>query len=400
MDLKLDQIYDRLYQSAFGLGIRILPGKGPQVVSGAHALNRINEILEKEGKLHPMIVTGPRIVKSEFFVNACGTLKEYSLFSDVRPDPDTKTVEKIAAMYTQERCDCFVAIGGGSNMDAAKAASARIARRDRTLQEMGGTLKVRRRTPLFLAVPTTAGTGSECTVAAVVTDPETHHKYSINDFVLCPDYAILDPVLTVSLPPFLTATTGMDALTHAVEAYLNRPYHRRETPGQCREAVRAIFRYLPEAFKKPDNLKARQEMLFASFKAGLAFTTACVGNVHAAAHTIGGLYHVPHGLANAVLLPIVLEDYGKKVERPLADLARFAHIAAGTDSECAAAFIQKIRDMNRTFGIPDHIEKISEDDLDQMASWAVQEANPLYPVPVIYDREHFKRILRRVGQLS
>ena len=124
MDLKLDQIYDRLYQSAFGLGIRILPGKGPQVVSGAHALNRINEILEKEGKLHPMIVTGPRIVKSEFFVNACGTLKEYSLFSDVRPDPDTKTVEKIAAMYTQERCDCFVAIGGGSNMDAAKAASA------------------------------------------------------------------------------------------------------------------------------------------------------------------------------------------------------------------------------------------------------------------------------------
>lgn len=400
MDLKLDQIYDRLYQSAFGLGIRILPGKGPQVVSGAHALNRINEILEKEGKLHPMIVTGPRIVKSEFFVNACGTLKEYSLFSDVRPDPDTKTVEKIAAMYTQERCDCFVAIGGGSNMDAAKAASARIARRDRTLQEMGGTLKVRRKTPLFLAVPTTAGTGSECTVAAVVTDPETHHKYSINDFVLCPDYAILDPVLTVSLPPFLTATTGMDALTHAVEAYLNRPYHRRETPGQCREAVRAIFHYLPEAFKKPDNLKARQEMLFASFKAGLAFTTACVGNVHAAAHTIGGLYHVPHGLANAVLLPIVLEDYGKKVERPLADLARFAHIAAGTDSECAAAFIQKIRDMNRTFGIPDHIEKISEDDLDQMASWAVQEANPLYPVPVIYDREHFKRILRRAGRLS
>ena len=347
-----------------------------------------------------MIVTGPRIVKSEFFVNACGTLKEYSLFSDVRPDPDTKTVEKIAAMYTQERCDCFVAIGGGSNMDAAKAASARIARPDRTLQEMGGTLKVRRRTPLFLAVPTTAGTGSECTVAAVVTDPETHHKYSINDFVLCPDYAILDPVLTVSLPPFLTATTGMDALTHAVEAYLNRPYHRRETPGQCREAVRAIFRYLPEAFKKPDNLKARQEMLFASFKAGLAFTTACVGNVHAAAHTIGGLYHVPHGLANAVLLPIVLEDYGKKVERPLADLARFAHIAAGTDSEYAAAFIQKIRDMNRTFGIPDHIEKISEDDLDQMASWAVQEANPLYPVPVIYDREHFKRILRRAGRLS
>lgn len=400
MDLKLDQIYDRLYQSAFGLGIRILPGKGPQVVSGAHALNCINEILEKEGKLHPMIVTGPRIVKSDFFVNACKKLKEYSLFSDVRPDPDTITVEKIAAMYTQERCDCFVAIGGGSNMDAAKAASARIARPDRSLQEMGGTLKVRRKTPLFLAVPTTAGTGSECTVAAVITDAETHHKYSINDFVLCPDYAVLDPVLTVSLPPFLTATTGMDALTHAVEAYLNRPYHRRETPGQCREAVRAIFRYLPEAFKTPDNLKARQEMLFASFKAGLAFTTACVGNVHAAAHTIGGLYHVPHGLANAVLLPIVLEDYGKKVERPLADLARFAHIAAGTDSECATVFIQKIRDMNRTFGIPDHIEKISEDGLDQMASWAVQEANPLYPVPVIYDREHFKRILRRAGQLS
>ena len=395
-----NQIYDRIYQGVFGLGIKAMPAGGPEVISGAHALDRLGEILEKEGKKHPMIVTGPRIVKSDFFRNACEKLTEYSLFSEVRPDPDIETVEKIAAMYTEAGCDCFAAIGGGSNMDAAKAASARIARPDKTLQEMGGTLKVRRKTPLFIAVPTTAGTGSECTVAAVISDGETHHKYAINDFVLCPDYAILDPVLTVSLPPALTAATGMDALTHAVEAYLNKPYHRRETPVQCREAVRTILHDLPVAYAKPDDMKARQAMLFASYKAGLAFTTACVGNVHAIAHTIGGLYHVPHGLANAVILPIVLEDYGRKAERPLAELARFAHIAAGTDQACANAFIQRIRDMNRQFDIPDHIEGISESDLDQMAEWADKEANPLYPVPVIYDREHFKRIIRKVGQLG
>ena len=283
-------------------------------------------------------------------------------------------------------------------MDAAKAAAARIARPDRTLQQLGGQLKVHHKTPLFIAVPTTAGTGSETTIAAVVTDDTCGHKYAINDSVLVPDYAVLDPNLTVSLPPALTASTGMDALTHAVEAYLGWTYQTEETLKDAREATEAIIEFLPIAYQEGNNLEAREEMLVASFKAGVAFTRACVGNVHAIAHTIGGLYHVPHGLANAVVLPIVLEDYGAAAYKKLAQLAEVSQIMTeGTEEAKAKAFIAKIYQMNEDMGIPKTIDAIQREDIPKMAAWAEAEANPLYPVPVVYSKKRFEAVIARVA---
>ena len=261
-----------------------------------------------------MIVTGPRIGKTGFLKDLYNDLSERSVIYDqVHPDPTISQIEEMYQIYQDHDCDSIIAIGGGSNMDAAKALAARVARPDKSLQDMKGQLKVDRQVPFFVAVPTTAGTGSETTIAAVVTDDAENHKYAINDPVLVPDYAVMDPSLTVSLPADITAATGMDALTHAVEAYLSWTYRTEETIEYCEEAVTAIMGFLPEAYEQGDSLEAREEMLIASFKAGAAFTRACVGNVHAIAHTIGGLYHVPHGLANAVVLPIVLEDYGSAV---------------------------------------------------------------------------------------
>lgn len=283
-------------------------------------------------------------------------------------------------------------------MDAAKAAAARLARPDRTLEQMRGLLRVHKKIVPFAAVPTTAGTGSETTIAAVVTD-EKHHKYAINDLCLIPRWAILDPELTTSLPASVTAETGMDALTHAVEAYTNRLYNTRQTREAARRAVEAIFRYLPVACADGENLHARQELLTAAYEAGFAFTRASVGNVHAIAHTLGGLYDVPHGLANAVLLPVVLEEYGGAITGRLAELADVAGLChEGSREEKARAFLTAIREMNRRLGIPEGFDCIREEDLPQMAAWADAEANPVYPVPVIFDRDRFARVIRRVMQ--
>ena len=300
--------------------------------------------------------------------------------------------EAVAALYRRSGCDGFVAIGGGSPMDAAKAAAARIARPDRTVAQMGGLMKVGRTIPPFIAVPTTAGTGSETTMAAVVTGAD-HHKYALGDLHLIPRYAILDPALTVSLPPDITAQTGMDALTHAVEAYCNRFYNTNQTRRLAEAAAADIFRYLPIACENGADLEAREKLLTASFHAGCAFTRAGVGNVHAIAHTLGGLYGVGHGLANAVLLPVVLRDYGAAVTPRLSRLAQCAGIRGG-----AAGFVDAIFAMNEKLGIPRGFSCIREEDIPRMTAWADAEANPAYPVPVIYDRARFAQIIRQIRQ--
>ena len=271
------------------------------------------------------------------------------------------------------------------------SAAARLARPDRPLSQLVGLLKVRRRIPPLIAVPTTAGTGSETTIAAVVTGSD-HHKYAISDLCLIPRYAILDPALTVGLPPHITAETGMDALTHAVEAYLSRFYNTKQTRLLAEHAVVAIFTHLERAYRDGASLPDRAAMLQASFDAGAAFTRASVGNVHAIAHTLGGLYGTAHGLANAVLLPIVLEDYGAAAYPRLAHLVGIQEASAEAS---ARAFIAEIRAMNARMGIPDHFDCIRSEDIPLMASWACREANPVYPVPVIYDQARFARVIER-----
>ena len=203
--------------------------------------------------------------------------------------------------------------------------------------------------------------------------------------------------MTRGLPPKITAATGMDALTHAVEAYVCWTYNTKESLKCAEEATVAIFKYLERAYRDGNDMEARTEMLVASFKAGFAFTRAGVGNVHAIAHTLGGLYNTPHGLANAVILPIVLEDYGEAVYPRLSRLAELTGVCPnGTQEEKAKAFIKEIRAMNERMEIPTGFDHIQEKDIPQMITWALKEANPFYPVPVVYDRARCEKVIRRI----
>ncbi|MDR1068094.1 MAG: iron-containing alcohol dehydrogenase [Clostridiales Family XIII bacterium] len=391
----------RAFQAAFNIGARAFPWRKAALVEGAGSIARIPELLAAEGVRRPLIVAGPVLTRTGLAGKITGILESagvaYSFFGETEPDPSVETVNKIAEIYRREDCGGFIAIGGGSSMDAAKGAAALIARSNKTVSQLGGLLKVRRDIPPFIAVPTTAGTGSETTIAAVITDTNTHHKYAIMDLKLIPKYAILDPDLTTGLPPHITAITGMDALTHAVEAYLCWTYNTKESTAFALDAVRRIFGNLEKAYRDGSDRDARLEMMRASYQAGFAFTRAGVGNVHALAHTLGGLYHTAHGLANAVILPIVLDDYGEKVFPKLARLAASAGVARGvSDEEDAKLFTSAIRGLNDRMGIPRGFDFIKEEDIPQMINWALKEANPLYPVPVIYDRERCGKVIESV----
>ena len=394
----MNTFFCRAFQCCFAVGARLLPWRRPRVYAGPGSLLRAADILRENGLRRPFVVASRRQCADKHFRALQEALDEQdillSVFSSVEPNPSVETVEKIAAQYKFDRCDCFLVIGGGSPMDAAKAAAARLARPERSLSRLAGLLKVRRRVPPLIAVPTTAGTGAETTIAAVITGSD-HHKYAVSDLCLIPRYAILDPTLSVGLPPHITAETGMDALTHAVEAYLSRFYNTGMTRALAESAVVTIFAHLERAYRDGASLEDRAAMLQASFDAGAAFTRASVGNVHAIAHTLGGLYGTPHGLANAVLLPLVLEDYGAAAYSRLARLAGLVGLPGETKETRAKAFIAEIRAMNARMGIPDHFDTIREEDIPLMSKWASQEANPVYPVPVIYDEARFARVIER-----
>ncbi len=397
--MSIKRILCRVAQRIIHIFMKMLPTREPERVEGVDSFHSIPEILAQAEVWAPMIVTGPHLGKSDFVKTLYGELTERSvLYDNVTADPSVSCIEEMVAIYRENQCDGIVAIGGGSNIDAAKAMAALIARPEKDLCSLKGAYKIRRTTPFFIAVPTTAGTGSEVSLATVITDEKNRYKFVINDASLIPDYAVMDPSLTVTLPKDITAHTGMDALTHAVEAYLNCIYHTPDTLRYCEEAVVGIVEFLQAAYEQGDSLEAREEMLIASYKAGYAFTRVCVGNVHAIAHAIGGRYHVSHGLANAVVLPIVLEDYGSVVYDKLARLAELTQIdTEGSVEEKAKHFIAHIRQMNAAFGIPDRITQINIEDVPGMATRADKEANPLYPVPVIYDKKHFERIILKVA---
>ena len=392
--------YYRSFQAVFNVGARLLYWRRPIPVSGVGSIQKIPEILKKEGVKKVMVVTGPTVGKRlapKILTELDAAGIAYTMFAEVEANPSVATVNKIQKLYLENACEGFIAVGGGSPMDAAKAAAARVVRPNTEVGKMAGLLKVGKKIPPYIAVPTTAGTGSETTIAAVITDGETHHKYALMDLHLVPKYAVLDPEMTRELPPKITSTTGMDALTHAVEAYVCWTYNTKESLRLAEEAVCGIFKYLERAYRDGSDMEARTEMLIAAYKAGFAFTRAGVGNVHAIAHTLGGLYNTPHGLANAVILPIVLEDYGKVIYPKLAHLAELTGLKTdGTVEEKAKAFIAEIRAMNRRMEIPTGFDHIKEEDIPQMIQWALAEANPVYPVPVVYDEARCEKVIRRI----
>lgn len=378
-----------------------MPWRKPIILDGEDSFVNAVDFMLSKGIKRPLIVCDKpaldRGALQPFFDKAQGALC-YAVYDGVLPNPTVSQVEQGLAIYKERNCDSILAFGGGSAMDCAKAIGARVVRPARSVNRMKGLLKVGRKLPPFFAVPTTAGTGSECTVAAVITDDKTHYKYAVNDFSLIPHYAILDAKLTISLPPFLTATTGMDALTHAVEAYIGRG-NTRATKRQAEEAVKLIFDNLEEATVNGGNSVARANMQRAAYLAGLAFTRAYVGYVHALAHALGGQYGIAHGFANAILLPAVLDSYGKSASKPLARLAVLVGVADKRDKPSVASvkFVAAIRDLNNKLSVPSSFDgKIVETDLDMLSRRADKEANPLYPVPKLMNARELKQIYYKV----
>lgn len=379
------KMYCRTFQTVFKIALPFLPYRKPKIVGSVKTLP---EILKKRKCENVLIITDAGIRKLGLTQRLEKVLAKneipYTIYDRTVANPTTENVAEAVELYRANNCRAIIGFGGGSSMDCAKATGARIAKPHQSLAKMKGILKVHKRLPLLIAIPTTAGTGSETTLAAVITDAETRYKYAINDFPLIPRYAVLDPKVTLSLPPAITASTGMDALTHAVEAFIGNS----TTYGTRKDAllaVKLIFENLDIVYNDGSNLDARRNMLHASFYAGCAFTKSYVGYVHAVAHSLGGQYNVPHGYANAVILPMVLEAYGSAVYKKLDKLAVEAGIADPEDSyeEGAKKFIQAIKDMKLRFHIGNTIPEIREEDIPKLAHYADKEANPLYPVPVL-----------------
>ncbi len=323
---------------------------------------------------------------------------KFVVFDETVANPTISNVEDARQMYLDNHCESIIGFGGGSSMDCAKVTGARIAKPKQPVSKMRGLLKIHKKLPLFFAVPTTAGTGSETTLAAVITDDQTHHKYPINDFYLIPNYAVLDYHVTLGLPKHITATTGMDALTHAVEAYIGGST-TKHTRAMAEEAVVLIKNNLKKAYDNGKDGEARANMLRAAYCAGIAFTQSYVGYVHGVAHSLGGQYSVPHGLANAVILPYFLEEYGKSCHKRLGKLARVCEIAQENDSDSVASekFISWIKSMNASMDIPEHICDIEEKDIPKMAKHADSESNPLYLVPKLMDAKELEKMYYKIA---
>ena len=388
----------RAYQLVFRAALPLLPYREPVELTG---LTSIPPLLAQKGITGVLLVTD-RGVRSLGLTGPLETALAAqdiacAVYDGVVQNPTIDNVEAGRALYLSSGAQAIIAVGGGSAMDCAKAVGARIARPNKSVQKMKGLLRVLRRTPLTIAVPTTAGTGSETTLAAVITDAKARHKYPINDFALIPDYAVLDPQLTAGLPPQLTATTGMDALTHAVEAYIGRTTTKL-TRAMAEKAVCLIHDNLLTAYRNGSDMQARASMLEAAYCAGIAFTRSYVGYVHGVAHSLGGQYGVPHGLANAVILPYFLDEYGASAEKKLAKLSRLCGVSAQADddAQAAKAFIAWIRSMNEAMRIPTAIPEIRESDIPQMAHHAAQESNPLYPVPKLMSARELEAMYHRL----
>ena len=391
----------RIYQKVLKLAMCFMDWSEPKLFEGEGAVLQLPKYIKDKNINKVLVVTDQGLMNLHLLDPLFEELKaqgiEYFLYDGVKPNPTIPNIEECTDIYINNGCQGIIAFGGGSPMDCAKGAAARVVKPKKSVRKMRGYLKVGKKLPPFFAVPTTAGTGSETTLAAVVTDPTTHEKNAICDPVLRPKFAVLDAALTVGLPPHITSTTGMDALTHAVEAYIGKS-NVKSTIKYAEDATKLIHENLEKAYNNGKDMEARSNMLKASYYAGAAFTRAFVGYVHAIAHNLGGMYNTPHGLANAVILPYVLEWYGDSVYKRLAKLADLIKITKPEMSieEKGKAFIAEIRRMNKAMNIPEKFDFIKEEDIPTLVQRALKEGNPGYPVPKIMNAKDCEQVIRSI----
>ena len=364
--------------------LRLLPRKAQVVYKGAGSALLLCEQVAILG-------LGKVIIVTDNFLGSSGILDgikqkltdsgvEYVVFDGVLPDPAFDQVQAGEAMAAQANSQGVIAVGGGSVLDAAKMVSM-LRTNPGDLAAFDGIQKCKNPgLPLF-AIPSTAGTGSEITGVAVISDPVSHNKVPVVDSKMIPGFVALDAEIMKGMPPGITSATGMDALTHAVESVLSKA-STSTTEVQAHAAIRLIFKYLVRACENGDDMEARDAMAVASFYAGAAFGTTSVGYVHGIAHQFGRVCGTPHGNANAMVLPEVLTAYGECVHERLAGLAVL--VGLGDESQpqakLAADFIQAITDMRARMEMPLAPKGLKSEDIPGIVKEAIAEAGSLYPV--------------------
>ncbi|HLR54097.1 MAG TPA: iron-containing alcohol dehydrogenase [Pseudogracilibacillus sp.] len=394
-------IFYRSYQRIIKVASKFFAWREPKVLNGEGSIKQLPELIKKQNNESVLIITDKGIISAGLLDELLKGLDkakiQYAIYDKTVPNPIIENIEEAVYMYHINYCDGIIAFGGGSAIDCAKGAGARIAKPGQPIAKMRGLLKIGKELPPMFVVPTTAGTGAEATLAAVISNNYTHEKYPLMDTSLIPDYAVLDPLLTVNLPAHITSTTGMDTLTHAVEAYIGKG-NTKQTKQWSIQATKLVFENLYETYANGKNNIARKQMQKAAYLAGMAFTRAYVGYVHAIAHTLGGFYNTPHGLANAIILPHVLEYYGKSVHQPLAELADAINISRpdDTNEQKANKFIEAIKELNNRMDIPNRVDGIIDSDIPTMVQRALEEGNPLYPVPKILFEEDIAKLFQTI----
>lgn len=364
-----------------------------KIVCGENALAKLPLNIASFNITKPLVVTDANLVALGIAERALAPLREanipFALYDQVPPDSSLNVVNDVAALYRAESCDGWIALGGGSSIDTAKGAAAAVAVGGKDFTSLQGSEVIEDDLDPLFAIPTTAGTGSEATLVAVVADTQSHAKLSYTSYRLVPRVAFLDPRLTASLPARLTATTGMDALTHAIEAYTSIQKNPI-SDALAVQAIRLISENLKASCEKPEDLDTRTNLALGSLIAGASFSNAMVGLVHALGHALGGLCRIPHGHAMMLLLPHCVRAnrrrgfHGEKYGELLRYLDPRADLEARTPQEKSQRFEEEIFALNGFFhdvyGVAIRLSElgVTRDDLVAVANQARYDGAALY----------------------
>lgn len=394
----LKHLLYRGYTNGLKVAAYVLPLPKPTLFSGPGSIHELTEAIADFGFKKLLLVTDEGLVKigmAEQVAESARTRSlDVALYAEVKPDPTYDQVEHGLNVYLESGCDAILALGGGSAMDCAKVIAARVTNK-KSIKRLAGLFRVwRTPAPLFV-IPTTSGTGSEVTVAAVVSEPDTHHKTPLMDPKLVPLMAALDANLLVGLPAKITADTGIDALTHAIEAYISRNA-TTETKAYSVAAIKLIFQYLPRAVQEGSDIQARQKMAMASYYAGLAFTKASLGYVHAFAHNLGAKYGLPHGMANGLALLPVLRFSFSEIEPQLTALSEALIDAQSETMPNAQAFLERLEGLYNEIGIEQTSSLLKTSDTDELVTLILKEAHWNYPVPKFMNEEECAQLLAEI----
>jgi len=364
-----------------------------ELIFGRGAAKQVGKIATNLGSKKAILVTDPGVTKAGLIQGIIASLEEanvaYVIFDQVESDPSTQLVMKVTEIAKTNNCDLVIGIGGGSALDASKAIAAMVTNPG-DISEYAGIGKLNNPTIPTIAIPTTAGTGSEATYWSVLTNKETHLKAGVGSWYLMPTVALADPLLTLSLPPSLTAGTGMDALTHAIESYVctaTQPI----SEAMSEKAIALIGRSLRKAVVNGRDIQAREDMLYASLMAALAFNVTRLGLAHAFVVPAAAYFPIPHGLGNAILLPHVMEFNYLACPEKFAKIAELMgeDIRGLSTLEAAQISVIAVKSLMRDIGIVKGLRQfgITEEDLPRLAEEAAKTGNvPVNPrIPSIQD---------------